>query len=339
MDMRTDIPLKNYLTMKLGGHARFLADANTPDEVAELCRNARTQGLTIAILGEGSNTLAHDEGFDGIVIRNRIKGIETLNENENSVTMKFGAGEDWDDIVKLSVERGLTGIEAMSAIPGTIGAAPVQNIGAYGQELSDTFVELEAYDIEGDQFVVFSPENCRFSYRHSVFRGELSGKYVITSVTLTLYKTTPQPPFYAALQAYLDQHNVTAYTPATIREAVIAIRADKLPDPAVRPNSGSFFKNAIVETWLRDELLRTYPDMPSFDLGDDTYKIPSGWLIEQAGFKGKLLHGIRVNDKNCLVLINESAESFDDLARARDEIAGTVRDTFRITLEQEPLEL
>lgn len=339
MDIHTNIPLKNYLTMKLGGNARFMTNANTPDELATLCRNARTQGIQIVILGGGSNTLVDDEGFNGLVIRNHIMGVDVIDEDSSGVTYKFGAGEVWDDCVKLTVEKGLTGIEAMSAIPGTVGAAPVQNIGAYGQELADTFIELEAYDIEHDRFIVFTPEDCQFSYRHSVFRGELSGKYVITSVTLRLYKSSPQPPFYKALQDYFDEHNITLYTPQVVREAVTAIRADKLPDPSVRPNTGSFFKNAIVEEWQLNELLKDYPDMPHYDLGDKMYKVPSGWLIEQCGFKGQLLHGIRVNEKNALVLINESATSFADLEAARDEIAGKVRDQFRITIEQEPLQL
>lgn len=339
MDVHTNIPLKNYLTMRLGGNARFMTDASSPEEIAELCRNGRAQGLTVVILGGGSNTLAHDEGFDGLIVRNRIRGVDQLAEDDTTVTMKFGGGEIWDDVVKLTVDKNLSGIEAMSAIPGTVGAAPVQNIGAYGQELADTFVELEAYDIENDRFVTFDAGDCGFSYRHSIFRGEASGRYAITSVTLKLFKAMPQPPFYAALQTYLDEHSITFYTPQEIRNAVTAIRADKLPDPKLRPNTGSFFKNAIVEAWQFDDLLKEYPDMPHYDLGNKTFKVPTGWLIEQAGFKGQLLHGIRVNEKNALVLINESAQSYSDLASARDEIIGKVRDQFRITIEQEPLEL
>ncbi|HEY0965660.1 MAG TPA: UDP-N-acetylmuramate dehydrogenase [Candidatus Saccharimonadales bacterium] len=339
MNIHTNIPLKNYLTMRLGGNARFMTDATSPEELAEICRNATAQGLTIAILGSGSNTLADDNGFDGIIIRNRIMGSQLLSEDGGSAIYKFNAGEIWDDCVKLTVEKGLSGIEAMSAIPGTVGAAPVQNIGAYGQELADTFVSLEAYDIKDDKFVMFTAEDCGFSYRNSIFRGDFSGRYAITSVTLQLYKTAPQPPFYDALQKYLDEHGITLYTQQVIRDAVTAIRADKLPDPALRPNTGSFFKNAIVEDWRIDELLQEYPDMPHYDLGDKTYKVPTGWLIEQCGFKGQTLHGMHVNDKNALVLINESASSFADLEAARDEIIGKVRDQFRITIEQEPLQL
>lgn len=338
MDIHTNIPLRNHLTMKLGGNARFIAIARSSDDVRQLCQNARAQSLPIFVLGGGSNTLAHDEGYTGLVIKNQIKGVEIISETESDITMRYGAGESWDAIVEQSVKQNLTGIEAMSAIPGTVGAAPVQNIGAYGQELADTFVELEAYDIEQDTMTKLSAEDCKFSYRHSIFRGEATGKYIITYVTLRLYKSAPQPPFYKALQDYFDEHSVSLFTVQTVRDAVIAIRADKLPDPALRPNSGSFFKNAIIEKWQLDELLKDY-EMPHYDLGNGMYKIPTGWLIEQTGVKGEVLHGIRVNEKNALVLINESATSYNDLAAARDEIMGRVRDQFRITIEQEPLEI
>jgi UDP-N-acetylmuramate dehydrogenase len=154
-----------------------------------------------------------------------------------------------------------------------------------------------------------------------------------------LYKAAPQPPFYAAIQDYFDAHDITIYTPQIIREAVIDIRKNKLPDPTVTPNTGSFFKNAIVEDWQLTDLRKEYPDIPTYDMPDGRYKVPTGWLIEQAGYKGKSLHGIHVHDKNALVLINESATSYDDLAQAREEIMGAVRDKFRITIEQEPLEI
>lgn len=339
MDIHTNIPLKNYLTMKLGGPARFMANASTKDDIATLCRNARSQGLQVFILGGGSNTVAHDETFNGIVIRNRIMGKEIINESAAEATVRFGAGENWDEAVQFMIEHGLSGTEAMSAIPGTVGAAPVQNVGAYGQELADTFVELEAYDMEIDQFVTLDEEACQFAYRNSIFRGEAAGRYAIVSVTLRLYKTVPEPPFYPAVEKYFSEHNITIFTSTELRNAVMAIREEKLPDPAERPNSGSFFKNAIIEQWQLDELLKEYPDMPHYDLGNKSFKVPTGWLIEQTGLKGQLLHGIRVHDKNALVLINESASSFTDLDAARTEIRGAVRDQFRITIEQEPLEI
>ncbi len=339
MDIHTNIPLKNYPTMRLGGPARFMTEVHTPEEVAEVCRNAKSQNLRIFILGGGSNLIVPDSGFDGIVVRNRIPGFEVVVDEPGRATIKIGAGENWDEVVRRTVDMNLSGIEAMSAIPGTSGAAPVQNVGAYGQEIAETLVSLEAYDIQTDSFVTLQNSDCGFSYRHSIFRGEAAGRYVITSIALQLYKTPPQPPFYKAVQDYFDASNITLYTPLTIREAVIAIRTDKLPDPSILPNTGSFFKNAIVEDWQLEELRKEYPDIPTYDLPDGRFKVPTGWLIEKAGLKGKTLHGIHVHDKNALVLINESAKSYDDLASARDEIIGTVRDTFHIMIEQEPLEM
>lgn len=339
MDVHTNIPLKNYTTMRLGGPARFMTDVRTPNDVAEICASAAAQNLAIFVLGGGSNVIARDEGFDGIVVRNRIPGFEVIADTPSDTTLKIGAGENWDSIVKRTVDMNLTGIEAMSAIPGTAGAAPVQNVGAYGQEISDTLISLEAYDTQTSQFVTLEAADCNFSYRNSIFRSTQAGRYIITSITIRLYKAAPQPPFYAAVETYLAAHNITIFTPQVIRDAVIAIRADKLPDPAERPNTGSFFKNAIVEDWQLESLRQTYPDIPSYDMPDGHYKIPTGWLIEHAGLKGQLLHGMRVHDKNALVLINESATSYADLAAAREEIIGTVRDTFRIMISQEPLEI
>lgn len=339
MDIHTNIPLKNYTTMRLGGNARFMTEVRTPEEVAEVCRKSRAQNLPIFVLGGGSNVIVHDEGFDGIVIRNRIPGFEIVSDDPSQTQIKVGAGENWDEVVRRTVELNLSGIEAMSGIPGTAGAAPVQNVGAYGQETADTLISLEAYDIQEDRFVTLQNSDCGFSYRHSIFRGDDMGRYVILNTTLRLYKSAPQPPFYVAIQNYFDANNITIFTPATIRDAVLNIRKNKLPDPAVTPNTGSFFKNAVIEDWQLKELLANYPDVPKYDLPDGRYKIPTGWLIEQAGLKGKTLHGMRVHDKNSLVLINESAKSYADLAAARDEIIGAVRDKFRIAIEQEPLEI
>jgi UDP-N-acetylmuramate dehydrogenase len=339
MDIHTNIPLKNYTTMKLGGNARFITEVRTPDEVATVYRNAKTQSLPVFILGGGSNVIAHDEGFAGLIIRIRIPGFEIINDDINTTTIKIGAGEEWDSVVKRVVDMRLSGIEAMSAIPGTAGAAPVQNVGAYGQEIADTLETLEAYDTQSGSFVTLQSADCGFSYRNSIFRSTEKGRFIITSITLKLSKNSPQPPFYEALQTYLDEHKITLFTQESIRQAVTAIRANKLPDPKILPNSGSFFKNAIVEDWQLEDLKKINPNSPTYDMGDRHFKVPTGWLIEQTGLKGALLHGIRIHDKNALVLINESATSYNDLALARDEIIGKVRDTFRIQIEQEPLEI
>ena len=339
MDIHTNIPLKNFTTMHLGGNARFMTDVSTTEDVASVCRNAKTQNLPIFILGGGSNIIARDEGFAGIVVRMRIPGFTTVSDNLNEVIIKIGAGEDWDSVVKRTVDMRLSGIEAMSAIPGTAGASPVQNVGAYGQEIADTLESVDTYDTQDDKFVTIPSDDCHFSYRNSIFRDEEKGRYVITAITLKLSKNPPQPPFYEALQTYFDEHGIKIFTQEIVRDAVIDIRSNKLPDPKKQPNTGSFFKNAIVEDWQLNDLKLINPDIPTYDMGDGKFKIPTGWLIEQAGFKGQTLHGMRVHDKNALVLINESATSYQDLAMARDEIIGAVRDKFRIQIEQEPLEI
>jgi UDP-N-acetylmuramate dehydrogenase len=339
MYIQTNIPLKNLTTMKIGGNARFMTEVHTPEEVAIACRDAKTKSLPIFIIGGGSNVIAKDEGFDGIIIRMRIPGFEILAENVDSTTIRTGAGEQWDSVVERTVKMNLSGIEAMSAIPGTAGAAPVQNVGAYGQEIADTLQSLDAYDNQTDSFVTLKNNDCDFAYRHSIFRGESAGRYVITSITLKLSKKQSQPPFYEALQKYFDEHEIKTFTSEIIRNAVIEIRKTKLPDPELLPNTGSFFKNTIIEKSQLDDLQTVYPDIPVYDMEDGRYKILTGWLIEHAGFKGKLLHGMRIYDNNALILVNESANSYNDLAQARDEIIGKVRDMFHVEIQQEPLEI
>lgn len=339
IDIHTNIPLKNYTTMKLGGPARFMVEVHTIEDLTAVVRNARSKQIPIFVLGGGSNILASDAGFPGLVIRIRIPGFEIIHDDINTTSIKVGAGESWDEFVKKTVDLRLSGVEAMSMIPGTVGASPVQNIGAYGQEVSETITSLEAFDTQTDSIVTLTNEQCGFSYRNSIFRSTETGRYIITSVTFKLSKNMPQPPFYDSLQAYFDKSGTNIFTQQIVRDAVMAIRSEKLPDPTVTPNTGSFFKNAIIENWQLAELQAAYPDIKVFDMGDGRSKVPTGWLIEKAGLKGKLLHGMRVHEKNALVLINESATGYADLAAARDEIIGKVRDTFRIQIEQEPLEI
>lgn len=339
MEVHTNIPLSNYITMRLGGPARFMTSIRNPNDLPDLCKNTLSQGVPIFVLGEGSNVIARDEGYQGLVIRNLIPGFDVIDDNPMHTTIKIGGGENWDEVVRRTVEMGLTGIEALSGIPGTAGAAPVQNIGAYGQEISEAFLSLEAYDMKDDRMVSLENIDCGFSYRNSIFRSTAMGRYFIISITLQLYKSSPQPPFYSALEDYFKANDITFFTPQTIRDAVLAIRNDKLPNPSEKPNTGSFFKNAIVEPWQLNDLKKEFPDMPAYDLPDGNFKVPTGWLIEKTGMKGQLINGIRIHDKNALVLINESATSYADLDHARREVAGAVRDMFQVTIEQEPLEI
>ena len=339
MQIHTNISLKNFTTMRLGGPARFFAEVRSKEEVQTLYKNAKAKNIPIFVIGSGSNLIARDEGYPGLIMKIRMMGFEIIDEDEYSKTIKVGAGEDWDEVVKKTVDMQLSGVETMSGIPGTAGATPVQNVGAYGQEIADTLVSLEAYDVETDSFVELTNEQCEFSYRHSIFRGRYQGRYIITSITIRLRKLLPAPPFYEGLQNYLDKNNITIYTHQSIRDAVLAVRKNKLPPIDEKPSAGSFFKNAIVEDWKFNEVSSKFPDMPSFNMPDGSRKVPTGWLIDQAGLKGKLINGIRVHEGNTLVLVNESAQSYNDLATAREEISGVVRDKFQIIIEQEPLEI
>lgn len=325
--------------MRLGGEARFMTEVKSQTEIAEIWQNAKTKNLPIFVLGSGSNVIAHDEGFDGVVLLIRISGFEIIDDTENSTTIRVGAGEIWDDVVARTVDMSLSGIEAMSGIPGTAGATAVQNVGAYGQEISDTLESLEAYDSETNKFVTLQNADCKFSYRDSIFRNEAKGRYVVTFLTLKLSKNSPQPPFYDSLQRYFDSHNIKNFDSKIIRDAVINIRKDKLPDPKVLPSAGSFFKNTIIEAWQANSLKDIDANIPMFQMANGNFKVPSGYLIEHAGLKGQLIHGMRVYDKNALVLVNESANSYTELAAAREEIVNKVRDTYGITIEQEPLEI
>jgi len=339
MDVMTNISLKQYTTMKLGGEARYMATADSPGDVVSLYRNARKENLPIFVLGGGSNVITHDEVFEGIVLLNKIKGFEVISETDETTDVKIGAGEVWDEVVEKAIGLGLQGIEAMSGIPGTAGAAPVQNVGAYGQEIADTLISLEAYDSKTDTIVTISADECDFSYRNSIFRDKEKGRYCILNITLRLNKAEPKPPYYASLQKYIDDNDIREVNLSVIRVAVLNIRSEKLPDPAELPSAGSFFKNALVEKWKLEELQKEYSDIPNYAMSDGRYKIPTGWLIDKAGLRGYRSHGMRVYEKNALVLVNDSATGYDDLAAIREEIVQIVFDKFGIKIEQEPLEL
>ena len=339
MDVMTNISLKQYTTMKLGGETRYMATADSASDVVSLYRNARKENLPIFVLGGGSNVITHDEVFEGIVLLNKIKGFEIISETDEATDVKIGAGEVWDEVVEKAIGLGLQGVEAMSGIPGTAGAAPVQNVGAYGQEIADTLISLEAYDSKTDTIVTISADECDFSYRNSIFRGKEKGRYCILNITLRLNKAEPKPPYYASLQRYIDENDIREVNLSVIRVAVLNIRSEKLPDPAELPSAGSFFKNALVEKWKLEELQREYSDIPNYEMSDGRYKIPTGWLIDKAGLRGYRSHGMRVYEKNALVLVNDSATGYDDLAAIREEIVQIVFDKFGIKIEQEPLEL
>lgn len=348
--------------MRLGGPARFVIEAESPRDVSDAYGFARTLNIPVFILGYGANTIGHDEGFNGAIIINRMRGIfeepipstgdapgggPPLNASEvgedkarqdpsSGIRLKVMGGEYWDNVVEYAVNKGLTGIEALSKIPGLAGAAPVQNIGAYGQEIADTLISIDVYDTVSGTFRTLTHGELGFSYRHSILNTTEKGRYFVISMTLELHKGQMQRPFYNSIEQYLSEHDLADTSPAGIRQIVSLIRANKLPDPTIKANSGSFFKNIYLsENEAEAANEKGYPVYR----GHDGIKINSAWLIEQCGFKGKEIHGFRVSDKAPLVLINESAQSYQDLDKARAKIVNKVYDKFGYWLEQEPVEI
>ena len=339
MEIYKNISLAKLTTMKIGGNAAYYAEASTVDEIYGGIDFAKSNSLPVFIIGGGSNTIASDETYPGLILKITIKGFEIINDTPKYTTIKIGAGEIWDKVVEKTTEMNLSGIEAMSAIPGTCGAAPVQNVGAYGQEIAQTLVELEAIDREVGEMVILDKNDCGFSYRNSIFKSSAIGRYIITSITIKLRKDKLKPPFYPALEKYLQENEINDFSPSLIRQAVTKIRSKKLPDPEKLPNSGSFFKNAIVSKRILKKIKKDYPDIPSYSLPDRKVKIPTGWLIDKTGLKGETINGIQINPNNALVLINESAQNHSDLESAKQAIVNSVYNQFGIEIEQEPIEI
>lgn len=338
MLIRQTVPLSELTTIQIGGDASVVVTVTSVSELLGALQQVHSSKLPYRVLGWGSNVIGHDDGYRGIIIVNKIGGYEILHDDGQTVRLRAGAGETLDTVVARTVEVGLSGIEALSSIPGTIGAAPVQNAGAYGQEIGDCLESLEAIDTQTMEPVTLSKADCLFSYRDSIFKHN-DRRYIITSVILVLKHGNPEPPFYKSLQTYLDEHSINEYTPATIRDAVIAIRKDKLPSPMLLPNAGSFFKNPIVDTSIADELKQRFPDLPIHAAGNGKTKIPAGWLIEHAGFKGYTHGPLQTYPKNALVMVNNGKATYQDLHNFRRLIQATVKEQFDIDIHQEPEEL
>lgn len=336
--MKQNVSLAQYSTMRLGGNAQYLAEVNKAQDLPELVQWAQSQHLPIIMIGRGSNIVWRDEGFNGLVLVNKVSGRDVISEDNHGVVVRVGGGENWDKLVDWSVTKKLTGIEYMSLIPGTAGAAPVQNIGAYGGELSSTLLELEAYDLSTSALIRLQNHDCNFSYRSSRFKTTDKNRFLITSVTLNLRKSNPTPPFYETLQSYLDEHNISEYKPKNIREAVIAIRNSKLPDPEKIPNNGSFFTNPVIDQAKFDSLKQARPDIKAWPTSDGRYKLAAGWLVEQAGFKGVRddQTGMATWPAQALVLVNENAKHTADLLAFKQKIVDKVQAMFGVVLEQEP---
>lgn len=348
MKMLKDVPLKLYSTMRLGGTADFMTEVKTKEDLVKANDWAESRGLPVRMIGSGSNIIWRDEGFKGLLIIDKISGFKKIDQDLATATYQIGAGENWDNVVEKLVSENLSGVEGLSFIPGTVGAAPVQNIGAYGQELASTLVELEAYDRMEKAFVVIDKQNCAFGYRTSRFKTIDSGRFLISSITLRLSKDYELGKIYADIEKYFAENNITDITPANYRKAVIAVRKKKLPDPAKVANTGSFFGNPIIRSADFKKIAKKqpailkkpkgWPQAPYWELPGGMVKISAAWLIQQAGFTDKLdtATGMALWPNQSLVLINKRARSTQDLLDFEQKITYAVLQKFGIQLEREP---
>lgn len=338
MKVRKDVPISELTTMRIGGKARLVYELEKPSDLIKAIQDAEEHGLPIWMMGSGANTIGHDEGFDGIILLNMMRGMTILEQTPEKLKVQAMGGEIWDDLVAFCCDLGYSGIETMSMIPGTVGAAPVQNIGAYGQDVAQTLENVEAFDLQTKKFVTLDKSEMHLTYRSTRFNhGDDAGRFLIVAATLVLQKQNLKPPFYNSLQHYIDEHKVTDFSPHNIRKIVCEIRTDKLPDPKFVASAGSFFKNVIVSPNDVDATLAR--GIPVWKNPDGSGKINAGCLIEQCGLRGKSFDGFKVSDKAALVLINENAKSYADLAKARQKIIDAVQTKFGFELQQEPVEI
>jgi len=324
--------LKGYNTFGISAIASGFATFSSVDELKDLLKQ-RTDFNDLLILGGGSNIL-FTKDVDALVLRNEISGITVEEETEQHVILKAGSGVVWHDFVMHTVDRNLGGIENLSLIPGSVGASPMQNIGAYGVEIKDVFVSLEALNIETGELRTFTADECKFGYRESVFKRDLKNQFVITHVS---YRLSKNPILQTSYGAIKDELAAQGNEPSVknISEAVIAIRNSKLPNPKELGNAGSFFKNPVVPADLATRLSDEFPGMPNYPQTDGTVKLAAGWLIEQAGWKGKRIGDCGVHAKQALVLVNYGGASGNEIFNLSSAVLKAVEDKFGVKLERE----
>lgn len=334
MKLQTQVSLKPYNTFGIDAVADYLVEVHTVEEIREVLANERLKALPRLILGGGSNVLLAGD-YHGLVILNRLKGIERLHEDPYHVWIKASGGEVWHQVVLYAIANNLAGIENLSLIPGSVGAAPMQNIGAYGVELVSVFDSLEALNLQTGEVEVFDAEACQFGYRESVFKTSLRGQYFILSVTLRLNKSPKFQVNYGDIKQTLADMRVYELSIKAVSDAVIKIRQSKLPDPNELGNAGSFFKNPEIPQAQYDELQEKYPLMPSYPTQPGMVKVPAGWLIEQCGWKGKRVGNTGSHARQALVLVNYGNATGHEVWALAQHIKQSVKDKFDIDINPE----
>ncbi|MEF3077464.1 UDP-N-acetylmuramate dehydrogenase [Winogradskyella poriferorum] len=333
MVIEHNVSLQPFNTFGLDTKAKSYCNITTEAALIEVLKTKGNE--PIFILGGGSNMLL-TKNIEALVLHINLKGIEVTNETDDAVFVKAMAGENWHQFVLWCIEHNYGGIENLSLIPGNVGTSPIQNIGAYGVELKDVFESCEAINVNSLDTRTFTKEDCKFDYRESVFKQDLKGEYIITSVTFKLSKQNHQlRTDYGAIKQELQTSNIVKPTIKDVSNAVIAIRQSKLPDPKEIGNSGSFFKNPVVTIEVFNNLQTNFPDVPSYKVSDTLVKVPAGWLIEQAGFKGKRFNDYGVHQKQALVLVNYGNAKGSDIYELAQLIQKTIKRIFNISIETE----
>jgi UDP-N-acetylmuramate dehydrogenase len=333
LQIQNNVPLKNFNTFGVEASAKYFVEINKKEDLQELFLDPQWQNTKTLVLGGGSNLLLLND-FDGLVIRMNIRGIEHR-ISKNDVFIEAGAGEVWNDLVNFCVIRGYAGLENLSLIPGSVGASPIQNIGAYGVELKDVFHSCEAFELSSGTFKTFNKEDCRFGYRESVFKNELKGRYMITSVKFHLSLIPNFNLKYGAIQQELAIRNITRPTLKDVSQVVSHIRVSKLPDPSIIGNAGSFFKNPVVSTAEFNRVQSKFPDVVHFAAGYGEVKLAAGWLIEQCGWKGKISGNTGTWKNQALVLVNHGGATGSEVYSFSSQIIDSVYTKFGVTLQRE----
>jgi UDP-N-acetylmuramate dehydrogenase len=330
-----NVDLLPFNTFGLSARAKYFAVIRSVDQAKELFQSDIFKKHPHFILGGGSNVLLTQD-FDGLVIKNELKGIETVSEDDQNIVLKVASGENWHQFVMFCVDRNYGGVENLSLIPGTVGAAPMQNIGAYGVEIKEVIHNVEAIELKTSKVRTFSKEECMFGYRESVFKQELKNQYFISSITLSATKKDHHfNTSYGAITDVLNQNSVEKLSVKAISDTIIFIRKSKLPDPNLIGNAGSFFKNPSVDFHFFDALKNKFPTIPSFAGEKNLIKIPAAWLIENCGWKGKTLENIGVHKHQALVLVNYGGGDGKKIWQLAQDIQQSVREKFQIDLHAE----